>query len=151
VAVNPSRAFDAGTDGIVLGDDALPGIFPTTSPSTEGAAPTGSILLGATGPHVKRLGTAAKLITTLDPGSPVVGPHYVELVRDAQQYVTSVIIWTDVTKTKRIKDEVYIYTSGLVSSVLERSYQADGVTVASTTTTAVTRDSNGVATAGAVS
>jgi len=66
-----------------------------------------------------------------------------EITRNGNLQVTNITIWTDSGKTlKLLEIDVARTSPPFVSSVTKKVYLKDGVTVASTVTTTVTRNAN---------
>lgn len=71
-------------------------------------------------------------------GGSVERSAFVEYIRTGG-FVTSVITWTTVGKTAKIREETITRAGGVVTSTVEKQYKADGSTVAQTLTSTYVR------------
>lgn len=66
--------------------------------------------------------------------------NYTEIIRSSN-FVTSIIIWTDVTKIKKIREFIFSRTNNLVSQVVTKQYDTDG-NLKETKTSTINRTGN---------
>jgi hypothetical protein len=86
--------------------------------------------------------TAHKTIDSLVHG--VAETSYWEYIRNGDNRVSDIIVWTDITKTTKIRETNITYTVGRVSQVVRKQYDATG-TLIQTVTSVITRSAGRVA------
>lgn len=69
------------------------------------------------------------------------GKGYSEVIRTGA-FVTSIIAWSDVSKTKKRTEATFTRTGPFVSSITKVTYSEDGTSIVSTISGTVTRTGN---------